>query len=216
MSTIETRTRATPLTRKGVTVVGIIGGIIAMEHGFFETLQGSAPTGGMVITAIGPAQRFWEGGTERALTLIPNFLISGICAMIVGLAVIIWSVRFVHRRFGALGFFLLQVLQLMVGGGIAFFLVALVTSIAATRIEKPLAWWRAHVPVGVRRALGRLWPWLFYPAAVIFCLLILGGIFGIPGLDSATTTRVLTLFGFVTLGLITAAFITGVAGDSAA
>ncbi len=206
---------ATPATRAGVMVAGIIGGVISMEHGLFEVLQGNTPTGGAVINAIGPAQRFWENGGEMALTLIPNFLASGICAMIIGVLVLVWSTGFIHRRFGALGFFLLQCLQLLLGGGIAFFSVALIMSIAATRIGRPLKWWRGRVPMGVRRALGSLWLWLFIPAVVLFCLLILGGIFGTGFLDPASTTKALMIFGYVTLGLMAAAAVSGVARDSA-
>ena len=207
--------RMTPSTRAGVMVAGIIGGVISMEHGLFEVLQGSTLTGGAVINAIGPAQRFWENGGEMALTLIPNFLASGICAMIIGVLVIIWSIGFIHRRFGALGFFLLQCLQLLLGGGIAFFSVALIMSITATRIGRPLRWWRGRVPLGVRRALGSLWLWLFIPAVVLFCLLILGGIFGVRFLDPASTTKALTISGYITLGLMTAAAVSSVARDSA-
>jgi hypothetical protein len=52
-----------------------------MEHGFLEMLQGSATPDGLVIDAIGPAQKLWQGATEPALTVIPNFFASGIAAI---------------------------------------------------------------------------------------------------------------------------------------
>jgi len=57
-----------------VAIVGILCGISGIEHGFFETLQGNTVPNKLLISAIGPANRFWPGGTETALTIIPNFL----------------------------------------------------------------------------------------------------------------------------------------------
>ena len=67
-----------------------------MNHGFFEVLQGNTPTEGMLIQAIGEAHQMWRYGGEEAFTIVPNFLVTGILAMLVGLAVIVWSLGFVH------------------------------------------------------------------------------------------------------------------------
>ncbi len=201
-------------TRVGVLIVGIIGGLVSMEHGFFETLQGNTPTNGVLIDAIGPADRFWESGRELALTIIPNFLISGICAIIVGVFVIVWSVGFVHGRYGALVYSLLQIIQLLVGGGVAFFALGLMMSIAATRIDRPLTWWRKHVPVKARRILGKLWLWLLLPAVTLFSLLVLAAIFGVWFLDTDTTISSMGVFGYISLGLMIVAIIAGIARDS--
>ncbi len=201
-------------TRVGVLIVGIIGGLVSMEHGFFETLQGNTPTNGVLIDAIGPADRFWESGRELALTIIPNFLISGICAIIVGVFVIVWSVGFVHGRYGALVYSLLQIIQLLVGGGVAFFALGLMMSIAATRIDRPLTWWRKHVPVKARRILGKLWLWLLLPAVTLFSLLVLAAIFGVWFLDADTTISSMGVFGYISLGLMIVAIIAGIARDS--
>lgn len=52
-------------------------GLAGIEHGFFELLQGNVAPNDMMIDAIGPGQRFWEYGVERALTIIPNFFFNG-------------------------------------------------------------------------------------------------------------------------------------------
>ena len=163
-------------TRIIVTVVGIMLGIAGMEHGFFEVLQGNTPTDGLIIKAIGENLHLW--GSEEAFTIIPNLLITGIVAMLVGLAVIVWSVGFVHTRRGPLVLGLLFIALFMFGGGIAAqvmfapFLVA-----AATRIHKPLAWWRKALPAGIRPALAKLWP----------CTLTLGSLSFLIGLFIAIT-----------------------------
>jgi hypothetical protein len=102
-------------TRTAVATLGTIFGISGMNHGFFEILQGNIPTGGLFISAIGEAQKMWPHGNELAFTLIPNFLMTGIAAMIVGLAIIMWSLAFVHKKNGSTVFILLFILLLMVG-----------------------------------------------------------------------------------------------------
>ncbi len=135
-------------TRINVVVIGIIFAIGGMSHGFFETLQGNTPTNGLIINAIGAGNswtRLTEGG-EPAFTIIPNFLLTGILAMLVGVAIMIWSVGFVHKPHGPLVFLLLFVLLFLVGGGIgqvAFFIPAW---LVATRIHKPLRWWQNLMP----------------------------------------------------------------------
>ncbi len=75
-----------------VSTMAIIFGVGGIGHGFFEALQGFTSTNGLLINAIGEANKMWEYGNEPAITVIPNFLITGIASMAVGLAVIVWSV----------------------------------------------------------------------------------------------------------------------------
>ena len=126
-------------TRIIVATLGTIFGISGMSHGFFEILQGNIPTGGLFISAIGEAQKMWPHGNEPAFTLIPNFLMTGIAAMIVGLAIIVWSLGFVHKKNGPTVFILLFVLLLLVGGGVAQILFFPWIWLVSTRINKPLA-----------------------------------------------------------------------------
>jgi hypothetical protein len=158
-------------TRINVATSGVILATSGMfAHGLFEVLQGNAPTEGLIIQAIGPARRMWVHGSEEAFTLIPNYLATGLLAMAVGLAIIVWSVGFVHRRHGALVFLLLFILLFLVGGGIGQVLLIIPAWLAATRIHKPLSWWRRVMPEGLRRVLAKLWPWFLVIATVLFLL----------------------------------------------
>ena len=62
---------------------GVLVGLDGIDHGVFEILQGNTAPDSLMIDAIGPAQRFWEHGVETALTIVPNFLISGILSVII-------------------------------------------------------------------------------------------------------------------------------------
>ena len=170
-------------------VIGIglaISGMLA--HGLFEVLQGNTPTGGLFISAIGEEQRMWVHGTEGAFTLIPNFLLTGLAAMSVSAAIIIWSVGYVHRELGALVFGMLFVLLFLVGGGVAQVAGFLPAWAVATRINKPLTWWRKALPTGLRRFLARLWPWLLAVATTLLAMGLLISVRGfLPGVSDPDT-----------------------------
>lgn len=106
-------------TRIIATTIGVFFGLFSgVNHGIFEILQGNTATGGLVIQAIGEAQRFWPLGTEEAFTIIPNFMVTGILLIIVGLAIVIWSIWFLPGKHGRTVFLGLFILSFLVGGGI--------------------------------------------------------------------------------------------------
>jgi hypothetical protein len=145
-------------TRINVTVLGVIFGISGINHGLFETLQGNLPTGGLFISAIGEAQKMWPHGNEPAFTFIPNFLISGIAAMLVGLAIILWSCGYFHKKNGPIILLLLFILLLLVGGGVAQVLFFPWIYVISRQINKPLVFWE-KVFHGMHALPGKLWPW---------------------------------------------------------
>jgi len=202
-------------TRAIVATLGVIFGISGIGHGFFEVLQGYNSTNGLVIDAIGKANRIWAYGNEPAFTIIPNFLITGIAAMIVGLAAIIWSICFLHKKNGSLIFLLLFILLFLVGGGIVQVVFFVVGWLFSTRIHKPLTWWRKVFHTGALRVLTRLWLiFLIISSLSIFFVLEIA-IFGfVPGISNPDIINIVMLSatgtGFVFLIL---AFISGFAHD---
>jgi hypothetical protein len=63
-----------------VSVTGITLAIAGLHHGVFEILQGNRATPGVGIHSIGPEQMRWAYGTDDAITVIPNFLVTGAVA----------------------------------------------------------------------------------------------------------------------------------------
>ena len=57
----------------------------------------------------------WEHGGEGAFTILPTFLLTGILALLVGIAMIVWSVWFIDKKRGPLVFFLLNILLFVCG-----------------------------------------------------------------------------------------------------
>lgn len=133
-------------TRVVASTLGVLVGLAGIDQGFFEILQGNAPPNGIMIEAIGPAQRFWEHGTETALTIIPSYLVSGILSILIGILVIVWSVAFIDRKYGAGILMLLSTILFLVGGGFAPIFMAIIASLTATRINKRSKFWRALLP----------------------------------------------------------------------
>ena len=204
-------------TRIIVATLGSIFGLSGMSHGFFEILQGNAPTGGMFIAAIGEAQKMWRHGNEYAFSLIPNFLITGIVAMLVSLTIVVWSIGFTHKKHGSTILFLLFVLLLLVGGGVAQIVFFPFICLVSSRINKPLKWWRKVLPVKIHKPLGKLWPWCLAIGAFLFVFALQIAITGfVPGMSDPEKILSVTL---LCLGLeaiiLPLTFISGFAQDIA-
>jgi hypothetical protein len=148
-------------TRIVASTAGVLAGLEGIEHGSFEALQGNGTPGSIVISAMGPpcqATRVWNG-CEPAMTIMPNFFVTGVLAIIVSFIVILWAAAFVQRKNGGLVLILLSITLFLVGGGFASAQVGIIAGVAGTRINAPFTWWRAHLSVKSRRFLATLWPW---------------------------------------------------------
>jgi hypothetical protein len=142
---------------------GIGAGLLGLEHGLFETRQGSATPGGLVIHAIGPPcqpHTAWHG-CEPALTIIPSFAATGIAAMLLAVAVLVWAAAFVTRPHGGLILLLLVAALFVAGGGFTTTWFGLPAAVAATQITAPPTRWRTWLGPPLTRLVAGLWPWLF-------------------------------------------------------
>jgi hypothetical protein len=163
-------------------VLGVFVGVSGLDHGLFEALQGSAPTPGLFVQAIGPAQQMWPYGTEDALTVIPDFLVAGIVTVVVGLLTIAWSIWFVDRPRGPIVLLGLGALLFLVGGGIAMLALLVFGWAVARRIDRPIGFWRGIVPTPVATALASRWPRLVAVSVVLYAIALEIAIFGfVPG-----------------------------------
>lgn len=206
-------------TKTIVTAIGIILGISGLDHGIFELLQGNAPVSGLLICAIGPGQIMWLHGCEGAFSILPTYLLTGIFAILTGIAIIIWSIWFIDSKHGALGFLILDIMLILFGGGIgAPVLIYPAAGIAAARIRKPLPFWDKVLPARIRPALSKLWPYTLAFAVFSMLLGLFIAITGIvPGLriedlDTILIVDLAIVFGGG-LGMFLLSFISGFAYD---
>jgi len=140
-----------------VAAFGILCGLTGIIAGIYEILQGNVPTNGFEISTIGNDYLMADDFTYHAITIIPNFLATGILAVIFSTLVIIWSLRFAERRYRTSILFGLSISQMLVGGAWVID-IALITCLLATRIHSPLDWWQRYFSENSRNRLEQMFP----------------------------------------------------------
>jgi hypothetical protein len=198
-----------------VSILGALIGLSGINHGFFEVLQGSKPVDGLIIQAIGPANRFWIHGTEEAFTLLPDYLITGIVAMMVGIVIILWSVRYMATQHGATVFLVLCILLFLVGGGIGQIVFFVPIWLTATRIHKPLTGWQKVLPKNIRPGLAAVWPVCLAVGVGLFLFALEIAIFGaVPGVSDPEQRLYICWFALgIALVCFLISFVSGFARD---
>lgn len=110
----------------------------------------------------------WKHGGESAFALIPNFHIAGIIATLLGLVVIVWSIRFMQSQHGPTVFLSLGVASFLTGGGVEQILLFTLTWGVATRIGASPAFRRGLIPHSKRKPASRMWPWTLGTSTILF------------------------------------------------
>jgi hypothetical protein len=204
-------------TRASVSTICIILALAGLDHGIFELLQGSTATGGILIQAIGDSHQMWHYGTEEAFTLLPTFFLTGLTAVTLSLLLIVWSLGFLHTRYGSLVLGLLFIGLFLFGGGIAAqVMFAPFVWAAARQINRPLGWWRKVLPEGIRPRLAKLWPIMLTLGTLSFLTGLFIAITGyFPGQsDPEIIINICWAFIFIGgLGLYLLSFVSGFASD---
>src|SRR5208283_1859514 len=149
MTTAQTAAGGPPLsinisTRIYVIILGVLAGVGGLLHGVFEMFQGSVP----------PTDRLPRIG---AFTMVPNYLVTGICASLIGTCLVLWTTTTIQKKWGPTVFLALSMLLALVGGGVALIPGTILAWAVATRIRKPLSWWKKVLPVTTRKILSDLW-----------------------------------------------------------
>jgi hypothetical protein len=163
----ETERRA---TRVVVAALGALVGLAGVEHGIGEVLQGPVRPDGLFILSWPDAAALEILSGEPAMTLVPDLRITGVLAVVVGLAVAVWSIWFAAHRHGGLVLVGLSVLLLLVGGG----LVPPVMGVALGAVASRMGRTSDHAPPPLIRAIAPAWPW-FLAAALVGYLGLMPG-----------------------------------------
>jgi hypothetical protein len=196
-------------------VIGIFGGFLGFEHGIGEILHGNVEVKPGVILAWEPGLPF-PFGVEPAMTIVPNYLVTGILAVLMGLIVMVWSGWFIRRKYAGIVLYILAIPLLLFGGGFAPIWVLLFAGIAAFKIKSEFKVWK-KLSAGLRNILGAAWPWLLiivflWSAATV----IFGQLNGMnnPGLKYDAHVGPAMASGFIQLGMILLTVIAAMAHDS--
>jgi len=146
---------------------GIFAGFGGLEHGYFEILQGNVRPESIMITSMGAPcvpEKIWHV-CEPAMTIIPNFLVTGILSMVLGLLTMVWAATLVQRQRGGTILALLSLGLLLFGGGLIPPVIGIIGGVIGNKINTPLK----KQPGPAWRLLANVWPltiilffvWLF-------------------------------------------------------
>jgi hypothetical protein len=184
-------------TRVITASLGLFAGFGGLEHGYFEILQGNVRPGSILIASMDPPcvpEATWHA-CEPAMTVVPNFLVTGILAMALGLLTMVWAAAYVHRPQGGAILALLSLGLLLFGGGIFPPLIGIIGGVTGTRINAGVN----TQPGSVWRTLAKLWPWIL----VVFFVLLFGQFpIGFLNNDSMPLLIPVVLLGLLVLSLL--------------
>ena len=197
-------------TKATVSTFGAIMGLAGVEHGIGEVLQGNIAPSGIMISSWPGSAFFRIQAGEPAMTIVPNLLVTGILAILVSLIFLAWATLFVQRKNAGLVLILLSIVMLLVGAGFGPPLMGIIVGAAGTRINAP---WRARLSVGLRRFLGKSWPWSFIAGLIAWLLLMPGSNLLDYFLGVNDPILIPVLF-FFALGFLLLTIFTGFAHDS--
>jgi hypothetical protein len=157
-------------TRIVASTFGVLAGIPGIAYGIFEILHGNIATDSIAINAIDPTITIWKDGPVSALSIIPNYLVTGILSIIFSIIVIIWAIAFIQTNRGWIIWFFLSIAQFIVGGGTAQIMLVPLVCLIASQINSSLSWWQLHLSINLRKILARYWVWLFIISLILYFL----------------------------------------------
>lgn len=185
-----------------VAVLGTLVGLAGVEHGIGEMLQGPVRPDGLFILSWPEAAALEVLSGEPAMTVVPNLLVTGVLAVLVGVAVAVWSIWFATRCHGGLLLVALSGVLLLLGGGLAPPVMGVVLGAVATRIGRtsprpPRRFWSGIAPA---------WPWFLAGALVGYLGLMPGMVLAsVWGIASEALVIALAAVAFTGMGLALAA-----------
>jgi len=86
-----------------------------------------------MINAIGPPCQ--GSGCFPAMTVIPDFFVTGVLTIILSLIIVAWAAALVQRRYGGVVLILLSLILLLVGGGFLAPPLGIIAGVVGTRIR---------------------------------------------------------------------------------
>jgi hypothetical protein len=185
--------------------LGILAGIMGIEHGIGEVLEGYRPTDSVFILSWPDSAFFEIMSGEPAMTIIPNYLITGLLAIFFSCVFLVVLVRSSLDRKAIALLFTLLILMLLTGGGFGPPILGIIAILIALKRNSPLRLW-SKLPSHLHSALSMLWPWSFGLCLIGWVMLFPGAalIVFFTGVDNALLMiiPILIAFGFIPITLL--------------
>ena len=185
--------------------LGILAGIMGIEHGIGEVLEGYRSTDGVFILSW-PNSAFFEiMAGEPAMTIVPNYLVTGLLAIFFSCAFLVVIVKPGLDSKTITALFALLMLMLLTGGGFGPPILGIIAVLIALKRNSSLRTW-SKLPSKVHSVLSWLWPWSFALCLIGWLLLFPGAalIALFTGMDSALLMiiPILIAFAFIPITLL--------------
>lgn len=183
-------------TQVTVTTFAVMMGLAGIEHGVGEILQGSRAPADLIFPSWPNSDFFRNVAGEPAMSIVPNFFITGLLAVVFSALYMMWATKFVQRKHAGLVMILLAIVMLLVGGGIFPPIIGIFIGILATRINTPSIEQRTRPTVSRQSFLSKVWPWSFVVCVSGWLILfpganLLGYFFGV---DDPNLIVILVIF----------------------
>ena len=185
--------------------LGILAGIMGIEHGIGEVLEGYRPTESVFILSW-PGSEFFEiMAGEPAMTIVPNYLITGLLAILFSCVFLVVLTKPSLDGKAITILFVVLILMLLVGGGFGPPILGTIAALIALKRNSPLKRW-SKLPSKLHDVLGMLWPWSFGLCLLGWLMLFPGAalITFFTGMDDALlmVIPILIAFGFIPITLL--------------
>lgn len=178
--------------------LGILAGIMGIEHGIGEVLEGNRPTESLFILSWPDSAFFKIMSGEPAMTIVPNYFVTGLLAILFSSAFLVVFLKPEIDRKTIMVLFALLILMLLTGGGFGPPILGLIAVLLALKRNSPLRTW-ARLPSTVHQVLGKLWPWSFGLCLIGWLMLFPGAglVVFFTGVDNALLMIVPILIAFL-------------------
>ena len=200
-------------TKITVSIFGTIVGLMGIEHGIGEVLQGNVAPGGLFILSWPESQFFSVLAGEPAMTIIPNLIVTGILTIFVSLVFLVWTIMFVGRKKSGLVMIILSIVMLLFGGGFGPPLLGIIVGVTTTKMNSPVNRRRKHISTGPPRFLNKLWFWSL-TACLIAWLLLFPGISILAYFFGVNNPALIPVLFFSALGLLLLTIFSGFTRDA--
>ena len=140
--------------------LGVLAGIMGIEHGIGEVLEGYRPTDSVFILSWPDSAFFEIMSGEPAMTMIPNYFVTGLFAIFFSCVFLVVFVKPSLDRKAILVLFALLIFMLLTGAGFGPPILGLIAVLIALKRNSPLKTW-SKFPPKFHSVLSMLWPWSF-------------------------------------------------------